>query len=480
MSEQQYAFAIGFDADATEMTPQQEANWQEMVQHIAQSITAAHLPSVFSERWDEFGHGRVFWGTRTECGAIQQVLSQFPVVLQEERNLDEGYYALGGQRYYVTALGEIYELPIDGALESPPPPPHQLSSIPIDAYRVHNISPEMTRYVQTIRQSGFIAESEVAPATVTEAEPTTVPDPVISSFIEDLQSEISSLKGQVAILSNDLAQSRAIAAVKIDPALFETLQQEYAVKQDQFEQLRQQHLDKQDQYTQLEREVHSLEAQVVTLQETTQGTTHLQELETLRTQLYQQQQQTHTLEQQLQAIQGTVATAISRENHETSQQHLAQRTAQVVELEQRLQRSEAETVQLQARLQEFQQFVDPQAHTELQVQFQSQADEGEALQTKIRTLETELQQQQTELATSHRLAQERNDTLVQDTLVQSTQIAELERMVRQLQGEVQQWKAMAEEKVDFIEYQRVQQELTHLRGRLRQGIWGRLLGWLFL
>jgi hypothetical protein len=442
MSEQQYAFAIGFDADATEMTPQQEANWQEMVQHITQAIAAANLPPVFSERWDEFGHGRVFWGSRTECGTVQQVLSQFPVVLQEERNLDEGYYALGAQRYYVTALGEIYELSVDGALEQPSPP-QPLPSIPIDAYRLHNISPEMTQQVETIRQSEFIADSDVNPSPVLETATTPVPDPIVSAFVEDLQSEIKSLKEQVATLSNDLAQSRAIAAVKIDPALFETLQQEYAAKQDQFEQLRQQHLDKQDQYIQLEREVPSLEAQIVALQETIQEATHPQELETLRTQLHQHQQQTHALEQQLQ-------------------------------------RSEAETAQLQARLQEFQQFIDPQAHTELQTQFQAQSEEGEALRTKIRTLETELQQQQTELTTSHRLAQERNDTLVQDALVQSTQIAELERTVRQLQGEVQQWKAMAEEKVDFIEYQRLQQELTGLRGRLRQGIWGRLLGWLFL
>jgi predicted nucleic acid-binding Zn-ribbon protein len=465
MSEQQYAFAIGFDADATEMTPQQEADWQEMVQHIAQAIAAANLPSVFSERWDEFGHGRVFWGTRTECGVVQQVLSRFPVVLQEERNLDEGYYALGGQKYYVTALGDIYELPVDGALEQPAPP-QQLPSIPIDAYRLHNISPEITRYVETIRQAESLTKVEnsqlqvmdtVLTAALSSIEETVnadqlelsppipsntveipsqksepIPDPVVTAFIEDLQSEISSLKEQVATLSNDLAQSRAIAAVKIEPALFETLQQEYTAKQDQFEQLRQQHLDKQDQYIQLEQEVHSLEAQVVALQETTQGTTHLKELETLRAQLYQQQQQTHALEQQLQTIQGT------------------------------------------------EQLIDPQTYTELQAKLQSQAEEGEALRTKIRTLETELQQQQMELTTSHRLAQERNDTLVQEALVQSTQIAELERTVRQLQGEVQQWKAMAEEKVDFVEYQRVQQELTHLRGRLRQGIRGRLLGWLFL
>lgn len=436
MSEQQYAFAIGFDADATEMTPQQQADWQEMVQHIAQAIAAANLPALFSERWDEFGQGRVFWGTQADCEAVRQIISQFPVVLQEERNLEEGYYAMGGQRYYVNALGEIYGLPGDGVFETPPSP-QRLSSIPLDAYRLHNLSPEITQSVETILRAESVAESEVAQeiaerpaetATVDAVNPVasspnplstgetssevsqSTPDPVVSAFIEDLQSEISTLKEQVAALSNDLAKSRAIAAVKIEPAIFETLQQEYAGKQEQFEQLQQRYQDKQAQSTQLEEQVQSLSAQVAALQSAVPDTTHLQELETLRTQLHQQQQ----------------------------------------------------------------------THTELQAQFQVQTEEGEALRTKIRTLETELLQHQEERATSSRLVQERNDTLVQDALTQSTQIVDLERNVRQLQGEVQQWKAMAEERVDFVEYQRVQQELTRLRGRLRQGIRGRLLGWLFL
>jgi hypothetical protein len=474
MSEQ-YAFAIGFDADATELSSQQEADWQVLMQQISQGMTDAHLPSLSSERWDEFGYGRVFWGCKADCEAVQQILVQFPVLIQEERNLDEGFYAIAGQRYYVTTSGEIYGLPGEEVSE-PLPYPQPLLSIPLDAYRLNQVSAALKQYVGTRVNVASIHRPEPVPElpvieniapesanipdqlseeTVNDQllEETTVepvfesssvipfspidppseasepmPDSVTSALIEDLQSEISTLKAQVAALSHDLAGSRAIASEKIEPEHFAALEEESAEKQRQLEQL----------------------------------------------------------EQQLQSMQATSATAISKDDHEILQQQLAQRTAQTVELEQRLQHAETEVVQLQASLQHFQQHIDPQTHSALQSQLQNQETERGTLQTKLRTLETELQQQQAELETNNRLAQERNDTLVQDSLAQSTQMAELERTIRQLDGEVRQlggevqhWKAIAAEKVDFIEYQRAQQELMQLRSRLRQGLRGRLLGWLF-
>jgi predicted nucleic acid-binding Zn-ribbon protein len=498
MSEQ-YAFAIGFDALVSEMSPQQESDWQRVFQEINQAIAAAGLSDLFSDRWDEFGHGRIFWGTQAECTAMQQILCQFPVDVQEERNLEEGYYAAGTEMYYVTAQGDIYGSTVENASASMV---ISLSTIPLDAYRLRTVSAEIANQFGVIHQ-GMLAESVGNPPQppveamaavlplASEAESSVLPsalslesipldiamdhaerrgadinDPIVSTFVEGLQTEINGLQEQIVSLSNELAQSKAIAAAKIDPVLFETQQQQYAAQQERYAQLEQQYAAQREQCAQLEQQIQTLEAQLAA----TVAETDSQSLETLKRELEQQQHQNHALAEQLQTMRDNSARAIAREEHESIQQQLAQRNARVVELEQLLSRSEDEMVPLKAI---------QQSYEDLQIQFQRQETELADLKVQLNTLAADHQRQQDEIAADLAKQREQKDAVAQDALTKSTQVEELSLTVQALEQDVQTWEAIAAAKVDATEHHAVQGELTRLRRRLRHGIVGFLFGWLF-
>jgi predicted nucleic acid-binding Zn-ribbon protein len=502
MSEQ-YAFAIGFDALVSELSPQQESDWQRVLQEINQVIAAAGLSDLFSDRWDEFGHGRIFWGTQAECTAIQQILCQFPVDVQEERNLEAGYYAVGAEVYYVTAQGDIYGSAVENASASTVIP---LSAIPLDAYRLRTVSTQIVNQFGGMHQGllaesvgnapqppvetmaailplaseAELAESSVVPSALSlesiplgiamdHAEPgeADINDPIVSTFVGGLQTEINRLQEQIVSLSNELAQSQAIAAAKIDPVLFETQQQQYAAQQERYAQLEQQYAAQREQCAQLEQQVQTLETQWADI---IPAETDGPSLETLKRELEQQQHQNHALAEQLQTMRNQSDRAIAREEYESIQQQLAQRNARVVELEQLLSRSEDEMVPLKAI---------QQSYEDLQIQFQRQETELEELKAQLETLATAHQRQQDEIAADLARQQEQKDALNQDALTKGTQVEALSRTVQALEQDVQKWEAIAAAKVDATEHHTVQGELTQLHRRLRHGIVGFLFGWLF-
>jgi hypothetical protein len=154
----QYAFAIGFDIESSLDAEENLSGSEEIaaqLKSVGAAIENAGLPALDSDRWDEFGQGRIFWGTRSECDAVKAALSPFPLFVQEERNLESGYYATPAHTYYADAAGHLYQLltPADGGgtdgeiLELTP-------SIPLDAYRLKAIDSNLQvppRYLSQIQ-----------------------------------------------------------------------------------------------------------------------------------------------------------------------------------------------------------------------------------------------------------------------------------------------------------------------------------------
>jgi hypothetical protein len=141
----QYAFAIAFDrqnASANGIPEQLLPAWQTLLSQIAESLKSEGWPELNHPRWEDFGEGHIFWGTKNECDSLKAVLSSLPVSLYEERNLEAGYYSNIEGTYFVNRDGDIWgiERQTDSDVIAEVEP---LWTIPLDAYKSKAISAEL-------------------------------------------------------------------------------------------------------------------------------------------------------------------------------------------------------------------------------------------------------------------------------------------------------------------------------------------------
>ncbi|NCJ07499.1 hypothetical protein GS597_13470 [Synechococcales cyanobacterium C] len=389
----QYAFAVAFDAPPESPS----LPWPE----LKAAITAAALPALDSDRWDEFGEGRIFWGTLTECEAVKQVLQAFSLDIQEERNLDPGYYATPDATYYVDETGNIFTgVPANGS--GNPGSVISVTAIPLDAFKTELVPPEIAAKLQIAAQ-GLDPE------------------------------QITALNAQISSLEQQVQAAEALAASRIDPEGYQQLQQE-AIGQAA-------HIGD------LTAQIQSLSAQVQDWQAQAQGKVDADTHATLQHQFVEQEQriqeleaQIADLEAQLQKWQAIATGKVEPEEYATAQNQLADQGQQIVRLEQEVAALTQEVAALTQQLQEAQTLtlnkVDADSYTSVE-QDQSvqaahiaeleQAFREQALQ--ITALEQELSLAKAEAETL--VSRERYEALEQDLEIQKAIVATLEQRNRQ-------------------------------------------------
>jgi hypothetical protein len=237
MSEQ-YAFAIGFDdveSDEAEKLP--EVHWIALYEQVAIAIQGAGLPPLDSERWDEFGQGRIFWGTKAECDAVKLVLDNFRLYIEEACNLETGYYATPNHTYFVSDAGTIYILPSDFATAQGQPL-ETTDAIPLDSYRFKVVDPDVD-----------LQWKKLFNAALNEAADLSVPSMVETSAAKE---DIFELHQQIATLSAELEPLKVEVVTKVEPEVYATLEKQYTQQTNRI--------------TELESQQIFLEAQVVELQ----------------------------------------------------------------------------------------------------------------------------------------------------------------------------------------------------------------------
>ncbi len=397
----QYAFAVAFDV----LPESPSLPWSE----LNAAIAAADLPDLDSNRWDEFGEGRIFWGTLAECEAVKQVLQPFSLEIQEERNLEVGYYATPEAVYYVDDAGNIFTLaPANGSGSLGPV--MTVTTIPLDAFKTHTVAPEVAAKLQ-------IAAQGLAP------------------------EQITALQAQIAALEQQVQTATAEAAQRIDPAVYQALQQEVASQTAHI--------------AELESHIQSLSAQAQDWQTQAQGKVDADLHATLQHQLREQAQhiqvvesQITDLEAQVQKWQAIATGKVEPEEYAAAQKQLAAQSHQVMALEQ-------EVATLAQQLQAAQSSVQGQAEaiTNLEQDQSAKvtqiADLEQMLSQKdqrIATLEQEFTQIKAEAETQ--VSRERYDAIAQDLEAQKATIATLEQQIQTLQAPAEPTSAVPPHRVN--------------------------------
>lgn len=445
----QYAFAIGFDFESSGDELGRQPTETATLEAVSTAIRSAGLPEVSSDRWDEFGQGRIFWGTKAECDAVQQVLSQFTLFLQEERNLEAGFYATPESTYYVDEAGNLYAVlnPFgaegDSALEA-------TSSIPLDAYRLKTVDPHVQHSVARALSSliaqdvsslppsepstaSSIIETEASSPQDSEVKLAALEAQIVSltSALEALQttahaseSELSASRAQIISLTSNIERLQAAAAA----------------------------------HTALASKAQALEAQI------DQQTTHIYELE----------RQVTMFEDQIAALESIAATKIDPQLYANLQTQLTQQTQHIQQLEERLAQAEGQ-VQQQQRQDES--LIDPQAYAQLQQQLSAQTTQSQELQQRIWRLEQQLQD--AIAVAAQKVDPAKHQALEQSVADKTAQAEDLRRAMLQLQRDLTEWQTVAESKVEWAQYEAIQQELRQLQVKQKKGWFSRLFGWLF-
>ncbi len=420
MSEQ-YAFAIGFDVESDEADQLADDQWNNLYEQIGRAIHESGLPSIDSERWDEFGQGRIFWGTKTECEAVRQVLERFDVYVEEARNLDPGYYTTPSHTYYVSDTGLISLLPSD--LNAVPSQSLEtVDSIPLDSYRLKVVDPEFHTKCQALLRIESISDFS-------------------GDRIEsDESDESAALQDHVATLSVG-EPDQANHSTPVTPEVYSALE---------------------DRHAQQTARVTDLEAQVAHLQHEADAKIDPQVHEVLQTELAQLTVQVSTL---------TARSDIERRDYETLQQTLSQQNLRETALELRL--KEAET-QIDQWKQQAEAAIQPETYASLQRQLEEQTAQIQDLQTFTKSLQQQLQEA-TDLA-SNRIDPSRYEAIEQDVADKAKLVENLRRMVQLLERETNEWQTVANAKVEWSQHKALQEELQQLKMRQRKGLFARLFG----
>jgi hypothetical protein len=459
MSEQ-YAFAIGFDRElelSEGLDQSLDEGWTHLLREVAAAIGAAGLPTLYSERWDEFGQGRVFWGTKAECELVRQVLSQFDLYIEEDRNLDTGYYATAHHTYYVNAEGEIYVLLdwsttehnfiLQGSLE-------KIHSIPLDAYRLRKIDPGMDEQVQALLR-GTASQPEIVadvPSETFFSEDELFTDPVSEgSILENLVSEDLAAK-------NLNLDDRSADSVGQSPSV-------PTVSADVYAELQAKSAQQAAQIMELEHRLRTVLVQVDHLQNAASTQIDLNVHERLKLQCDQQAQRIEALQTQLQN---------AAEQFAMLQQQVAQQSNHVLEMEQALAQAQFQVHRWES---EAEQAVNPEVYEKAQQQTLAQAAQIHDLQQFIQRLEQQLKDATAQA--EQKIDSSKYEALEQDAAHKSAMIKELRRTLQQQERDVREWQTVAEAKVDWTEHQALREELQRLQSRKKRGFIARLFDWIW-
>ncbi len=455
MSEQ-YAFAIGFDVDEGGDHVNSDADlypdWAQTYAQVESAIAAANLPPLSSPRWDEFGLGRIFWGTQADCQAVKDVLSAFPVYIEEAQNLEAGCYATDSEVYYVTEAGAIYRLPAatdsDETRAGETDPPVLCNSIPMEAYRLKTIAPEQQAQIQSLR-------SALSPApemlTATESGGT---DPA-AAVSEVLQAQLEQIQGE-------RDQARALLAAQVAPEIYAALQQ-------QCDQQLQRIQDLEGQLEQREQQLRSLEAEWA-------AAPSPEQVAEWQSRAVQQQQEIEQLRDQVGQLQSDQNQDFDPSEVQALQQTIAQQSARIAELEAQLAATVSQAQDWQARAESA---IHPDRYVELQGQVAAKTAQIMELKALVKRQERTLTENTALMAQKVDLS--RYQAVEQEAAQKSAQMRELRQTLVQMERDLQEWQMVAESKVDWSEHQALQVELQQLQlaTRKRRGILSRFFGWLF-
>ncbi len=458
MSEQ-YAFAIGFDVDEGGDHVNSDADlypdWAQTYAQVESAIAAANLPPLSSPRWDEFGLGRIFWGTQAECQAVKAILSAFPVYVEEAQNLEAGCYATDSEVYYVTEAGAIYRLP-----EATDPgetraaetdAPMLCQSIPMEAYRFRTLTPEQQAQVQALLLDLDRPQETVMAPESGEDE----------SFVE-VSEALQSQREQIEQLLSERPEVSALLSKQIAPDVPAALQQQCDQQQQRI-----QHLE--GQLEQREQQLQSLEAEWAAAPSSAQ-------VAEWQSRTVQQQQEIEQLREQVGQLQHDLNQGSDPSEMQALQQTIAQQSAQIAELEAQLAATGSQAQDWQARAESA---IHPDRYVELQGQVAAKTAQIMELKALAKRQEQALTENTALIAQKVDLS--RYQAVEQDVAHKSAQIKELRQTLAQMERDLQEWQTVAESKVDWSEHQALQVELQQLQlaTRRRRGILSRLFGWLF-
>jgi hypothetical protein len=477
MSEQ-YAFAIGFDRELEESGEGLDEGWLTLLSEVSAAIVAAGLPPMDSERWDEFGQGRVFWGTNAECELVRQVLSEFDLYIEEDRNLDPGYYATVDHTYYVDTEGEIYVLPDWGATDRDSALPYKLAticSIPLDAYRLKAIDLEVDAQVQAIlRESERSETTEVSSSESLFSEDSIFTDPVLEDPISadpvledpvpaDLVLEDPILETPVSahsILENSILEEPIPMLDSTPPS-----QPVPVVPADVHAELQELSAQQAAQIEELEHRLRSVLVQVDELRSAASTRIEPKDHERLKLQCNQQSQRIEALQTQLQT---TV------EQFAAVQQQLDQQSAHILEIEQALAAAQVQAREWESKAE---QSVNLEVHEKVQQQALAQDTQIYEMQQFIQRIEQQLKDITAQA--EQKVDASRYEALEQDATDKATLIQDLRRTLQQQERDLKEWQAVAEAKVDWAEHRALREELERLQFRKKRGLFSRLFNWLW-
>ena len=472
---EQYVFSVAFDRDiegVNETVEQSDPEWQKLVQDIVTATNNAGLPILDNERWEEFGNGRIFWGTQTECEAVKEVLSGFPISIEEERNLETGYYTTSDTIYYVAKDGEIlgiskYDFINKNHIVA------KYNAIPLDAFKEQRVEPEL----ETLFQRFLVPKVQSAAQQMQVS-------PDLQNRIVLQREQIEELEVRVQDLSQQLLSSQELASHKIDPSEYENLQQKSADQAGQiiqleeavsllnnqlrelqdvtdrkiepgvYEALQQLATDKDRQNAELEEQVGRLANELSNLNELANQKIDPADYETLQQTLASQIGQITQLEEavsllntQLTELQDVTDRKIEPSIYEALQQLATGRDRQNAELEQQVGRLANELSHWKELAN---QKIDPAEH---EVLLQKSADQSNQI-TQLEDTVSHLHNQVAELQTlaDKKIEPAVFEKLQQEAASQSDRIAELEKQATDLENEVSQWTSIAAEKIDRVEH----------------------------
>ncbi len=539
MSEQ-YAFAIGFDRELEETNDRPDDDWMRVIEQVSATIIQANLPPIGSTRWDEFGQGYVFWGTEAECAAVRQALSPFDLYVEEDRNLDQGYYATADHTYYVDVEGQIYKLS-DHAVHWDNPL-EKIGSIPLDAYRSRNIDSDLEAQVQAQIQAQIQAQGqtqELVPdvSSETSQEVSLESTPFDPAQRSDFQAEpletpsIDSLSGDSEVLDFVASGSRSLDST-VESAGSEGAEAEPAISEanppatgvvdktvnlatyvQQLRQLRQKTVQVSELEVRLRTalvQVEALESQIASQPQSEpqaqsqpqildpQPAPQPQELERFQSELRRANEQNRLLQAQHESQSAHIAELEQALN--VAQIKNEQNSAQIAELEQaatsaheQFQIVQTQDEEKYARIGELEQTiasmqqasnarsslptVSPEDHA--RVQQKSTAQEAQILELQRQIQRLELRIQDLSCQPDQKVSLSKCEALEEEVQDKSSIITELRQILQQQERDLREWQTVAEAKVDWAEHQQLQEELRRLQSRKQRGFFARLFGWLW-
>jgi predicted nucleic acid-binding Zn-ribbon protein len=441
----QFSFGIAFDKENYEANENVEESpspeWQSLVNQISTAISDIGLPITEIDRWEEFGSGRIFWGTRAECDAVKQVLAEFPVCIQEERNLDPGYYATSSAYYHVTEEGEITGW-------SASEPSHEtlgkLNALPLDAYRIKTLPLALEQQFQQ-------ATLEVCQPPAQDAD---VQQDSQSNRILELETGLVKLDQQLSELHQALTQT-------INPFEDNNLLQEFKI-------LQQQSAEKSQQLSEFEAKVADLEQQLQDWQAVPNAKIDPDDYASLQQQGKTQQEQIGILEHKVQAsaqelarFQEVILQRVDRADYDALQQQLQGQVMQFSGLEQQI-------LELQGQIQHWQTIANEKVGADDYASLQQQC---KTQQDQIGILEHKVQESAQQLAHFQELILQRVDRADYDALQQQLQgqvmqFSEHKQQISELHGQIQHWQTIANAKVEVADYQILQQQTSSQEQRL--------------